>query len=566
MKNKLAKNSLAIGLATMIVTAGLSFSANGAPTTRYVAHSEARFLAGTSGIADLTDAISRAIEGESADCSTDAISADDCNAVEENSDVALPIGDAASLTLGAVDNYAGANSNGTSRASSGVIGDNGFIDTDYDGPDGAVTLGLSNGSLTGPIGDALADVTARIGAVSGQADADKDAVTRDYNIASATVEADLPILDTINTALEENLEGFDFLGTLDGTDEITLSELSELFPEQLAPLLDGLGELTSLVADATVTFPSVNDLTSSLANYSENGVTINAQTGRVTANLETLLATIDDSSGNPLDLNNLPPNTDLLQYVLPAVATGLDEIVDGLFATVIDEIVSKSSVTVSLLSGLVPPVTLEASTLGALLDPLRAGLVSGLDTLGEEVLEPVLSALVADDALAGVAQIVVNNPDLYGQDLVADDATASGEGPAASITALRLVLGGGQLADVRLGNAVVVPDDNAVVADDADTDSTDADEDADADTDSTDADAASDADADADSGAAADADADANADAVADADAQSDADVTQALPAAGAGRNLLPFMLLGLALALFGGGVLLNEKRRVLQS
>ncbi|MFI5425641.1 choice-of-anchor G family protein [Aeromicrobium sp. UC242_57] len=197
-----------------------------------MAHSEARFLAGTSGIAELTNAISNAIEGESADCSTADVKAADCNVVAENSDISLPLGGLASLSLGAVDNYAGAQGTGASRASSGVIGDNGFIDTDYDGPDGSVTVGLSNGSLTGPIGDALADVTARIGAVSGQADADKNAVTTDYNIAGATVEADLKILETINTQLESALSGYNLLGTLSGTNEITLSELSELFPDR----------------------------------------------------------------------------------------------------------------------------------------------------------------------------------------------------------------------------------------------------------------------------------------------------------------------------------------------
>ncbi|MFI5425642.1 hypothetical protein [Aeromicrobium sp. UC242_57] len=165
-----------------------------------------------------------------------------------------------------------------------------------------------------------------------------------------------------------------------------------------------------------------------------------------------------------LDINSLPANTDLLEYVLPAIATGLDDIVSDLFDTIIDEIVSKTSVTVSLLSGLVPPVTLQASTLGALLDPLRAGLTELLGTLGDDVLDPVLTALTADNALAQVAQIKVNNPDLYGEDLVAGDTAASGEGPAKSITALRVELLGGDLADIRLGNAVVVPDDNAVVS------------------------------------------------------------------------------------------------------
>jgi hypothetical protein len=55
-----------------------------------------------------------------------------------------------------------------------------------------------------------------------------------------------------------------------------------------------------------------------------------------------------------------------------------------------------------------------------------------------------------------------------------------------------------------------------------------------------------------------------DSDTVADSDAQADADVTTTLPSTGA-PNLLPFWLLGIALLLFGGAVLLNEKRRLNQ-
>ena len=65
-------------------------------------------------------------------------------------------------------------------------------------------------------------------------------------------------------------------------------------------------------------------------------------------------------------------------------------------------------------------------------------------------------------------------------------------------------------------------------------------------------------------GADANADNGDDSDTVADADAQADADVTTALPSTGA-PNLLPFWLLGIALLLFGGAVLLNEKRRLNQ-
>jgi hypothetical protein len=552
MKNKLAKNSLAVGVVTLIVTAGLSFSANGAATDRYVSHSEARFLAGTSGIAEVTDAISRAVEGQSADVSTAQAKAGDRNDVQQQDDVAIPLGGLASISLGAVDNYASASSDGTALASSGVVGDNGLINTDYDGPKGSVTINLEDGSLTGPVADALADVKATVGAVSAQAQADKGAVSRKYNIANASLDASLPALTTINTQLSDALGGYNLLSTLTGTNEITLSNLAPLFPTALAPITDLIGTVADNLVDVDVTIPSVNSITSSLADYSEDGVDIDVSEGTVHVDLVDLL----NSLPTPLDINHLPKNTDLLQYVLPAIASGLDEIVDNAIDTVVDNIIDSASVKVTLLSGLVPAITLDGSALDPLLAPVRTGLDGLLDPIAAN-LSAGLATSLDDNALGQILQLKVNNydPDLYGENLVTGDAPAAGEGPAASITALRVQLLGGELADLRLGNAVVVPDDNVVQADDTDAVAAD-DTDADTDTD-TDTNAAADADS-SDNDAAADTD----ADAVADADAQADADVTTTLPSTGA-PNLLPFWALGLALLMFGGAVLVNEKRRL---
>ena len=187
-------------------------------------------------------------------------------------------------------------------------------------------------------------------------------------------------------------------------------------------------------------------------------------------------------------------------------------------------------------------------SLGGVLSPLNAV----LDAVNEQILGPVFEALeptiltAVSDALAPIVSGTVNK----------QVSASAGE---LEVTALSLNVLGTNTLD--LARVHVGPNTTAAAADDADDPAdvdvdvdTDVDVDVDADVDGNDNDAAADN--------IADADADANADTVADADAAADADVTQSLPDAGA-PNLLPFVLLGLGLVLFGGAVLINEKRRL---
>lgn len=557
--NKLGRNTLALGVSTLLITSAVSFSANAA--TAYETHAEARFLGGVNGLGQVADQVSRAIEGQEADCTEALLRAGECPVIAEQSDIQIPLGELAGLTLGAVDNYAEAGDDGTSFASSGVVGDDGFIDTDYEGPEGSVTLELADGQLTGPVADALADVDISLGAVSAQAgyDAATDTVERDYNIASAVVTADLPVLDTINEGLAGALADYNLLGTIGNTDNITLSQLGELFPTELGPILDLVEELGANAVDIEVNFPTINELSASISNFSGNGVNIDVEAGTVTVDLEAVLNSLEPA----LDINDLPPNTDLIQFLLPAIAQALDGAVADLFDTIVAEIVDNSSVTVTIAPGVDLPslplpipglpeigqeILLEGSALDALIQPLLAGVVPGLQTLGDEVLTPLFETVLADDALAQVLKVTVNNhnPDLYGEELVEE---SGGVGIAAlgdvySQTAVRIQLLGGEAADLRLANAVVGPSAAVDVADDQAAAQDDGNDDANAD------------------GAIADADNDAQADSLADADAAADADVTTTLPSAGA-PNLLPFWLLGLGLVLFGAAVLINERRRL---
>lgn len=562
--NKLGRNTLALGVSTLLITSAVSFSANAA--TEYETHAEARFLGGTNGLGLVADQVSRAIEGQEADCSAEDLEANDCPVIAEQSDIQIPIGDLAGLTLGAVDNYAEAGEDGTSLASSGVVGDDGFIDTDYEGPEGSVTLELNEGQLTGPVADALADLQISLGAVSAQAsyDAVTDTVERDYNIASATVQAELPVLDTINDALSGALEDFDLLGEIGNTNSISLSTLGDLFPTELGPILDLVELVGENAVDVEVNFPSVNSLTASLSDFTGGGVTIDIEEGTVTVDLEAVLNNLDPA----LDINDLPANTDLLQFLLPAISQALDTVVSDALDTIVAQIVDNSSVTVTLLPSVELPtlpipglpelgqsITLDGNALDPLIQPLADNVVPALEQLGDDVLTPLFNTVLADDALGQVAKVTVNNhdPDLYGEELVEDqsgDVGTTALGDVYSQTAVRIQLLGGQAADLRLANVVVGPSAEVDIADDVDGTDTDIDVDG------------TDNDAQADADAVADADSDAQADAAADADAQADADVTTTLPATGA-PNLLPFWLLGLGLVLFGAAVLINERRRL---
>ncbi|MCW2769069.1 MAG: hypothetical protein JWR27_502 [Aeromicrobium sp.] len=203
------------------------------------------------------------------------------------------------------------------------------------------------------------------------------------------------------------------------------------------------------------------------------------------------------------------------------------------------------------LVGSVAPKQIVTGLLTGVEDTLNDSLGGALGGLADLV--PTLQQTLVDGVLAQLGPVL----DQVGDALVpvldgtVNKQVTNADG-SVEVTALDLNVVG-ETATLALARSACGP--NGVVASD------DADANAAADAN---ADAAADADTDtnADANADAAADADANADAAADADAQADADVTQALPDTGAPSNLLPFLFLGLALVLFGGGVLLNEKRR----
>lgn len=585
--NKLGRNTLALGVSTLLITSAVSFSANAAEN--YTSYAQAQYVLGGGALdgpldENLVDAL---IESPS----TDACEPTQADCPSEDS-TESPLGDALSpLTTGlgdalggvegtgVVGDYASAQ-DGTSYAASGALSSEGAIDlgSEADPSDPVASFGLSSGALE-PLATALADVRLDIGAASAAAklvpgDDDSfpaptwsagNSVTPssegsglDYNIAGAELVLDVPALGAINPAIgdvvdealasEVNVNAESLCSLLEGIGESITVDGGAVLGE--LDLCDNLATLTTALGPdfLNIEVTGLDSITGGLENITDDGVTFDFVEGEIRIDLaaaaEAVLGT---------DINELDPNTEILGEILSSLTLNLDDLVASLNDELVAEIVDNVGLSVSVLS--LPAQSFDLSELGEagltdLLDTVFDGLSTGLEGVGDPLSE-ALSTLTEE--LAPLLRLTVNVPQLY-----ADIQEAAGEvqsaaaGTAYSNSAIRLqVLTPGNVADLLLGNALVGPNDVVDAADDADV----------TDADVTDVDGNDDDDANAD-GAIADADNDAQADSLADADAAADADVTTTLPSAGA-PNLLPFWLLGLGLVLFGAAVLINERRRL---
>jgi hypothetical protein len=441
--NKLARNTLALGTATMIVTAGLSFSANGAEPV--VARSSASAITATG----LTGIVN------SAECR--------------------------------------AESTGPATAGTGTCG---------------VGLGVSQPAVTSFTQTASTDRNGRKGTSTATAEVAGTGINALTTIDLRTLQSDVGTIDT-GTALD------DLIGTLDPV------VIQPAFEAILTPLLTAVQDnavtplLTALQANLPVSV-RIGAVASTCEATSGSAAGGNA----TVAGIDIL---VDFPGANDLVVP-VALNTSANSQVVGAIAP--QQIVDRLLIGVEDTLTASLDETIGdvLLDDLAGLVT-QVRT--ALLDPI-------LDQLGPALLDPV------GEAISPVLNGTVNKQ------------TPAADG-SLEVTALDLNLLGTaatlDLARTSCGPnsevAVVTPTSPEPTAPGGNSSDSDADSGSDADN-----------DADGSSGAGSD------SDAVADADAQADADVTTTLPAAGA-PNLLPFWLLGIALLLFGGAVLVNERRRL---
>jgi hypothetical protein len=281
------------------------------------------------------------------------------------------LGDNGILTLGAVNQYAAANADGSSVAASGAVTNTGGIGVGgQDGvPQSNATLDLS-GLIGTDLAGALANAQLEVGAVSAtaaQAAGPDGAQTGDYGIAGLDLSLTSPALGATVTDLRTTL----------GTLQPTVDNLEDLLAV-LGPVVevDGIPNLVTVLDSAT------GDVTSA-----DGSITANLQTGAITVDVAAVLT----NAG--LDINNLPANTELLPYITDALTTQLLPAV----TTALQGVVTQLTTSLQGLSVTVLGVPVPAGQVLPIVNPVLAQVVAPINQvvagLGETVVTPLANAL-----------------------------------------------------------------------------------------------------------------------------------------------------------------------------
>ena len=288
------------------------------------------------------------------------------------------------LKLGAVNQAAIARSSGSAVGASGAVTDSGAIAVDgqNDVPAANATLdlgGLLNSTLgTGLVGS-LVDADLNVGDIAASAkqkSGHNKKQTGDYRIAQLTLSLRSPLLAGIVGPLTTQLAGVQ--GLVNGA-------------------VNGLGL-------GVITVSSLPSLALDTTPGGTGPVNINLATGAITVNVEALLQSLG------LDLNNLPPNTELLPLIVHAINTHVVGLVTDELGALADRITAAvGDVTVSVLGVPVSGASLGLVTgaLSGLLPTVLAPLTGVQNSLtGAGVLNPLLDPVFA--ALSSVLSLEVN--------------------------------------------------------------------------------------------------------------------------------------------------------------
>jgi hypothetical protein len=280
--------------------------------------------------------------------------------------------------VGVVSQYAAANEEGASLGASGAVGDQGQIGVDAVPGQVPGDLNLSLSGVVGSLGlnpallNELANLNLTVGAVSAQATqqapnpaaGDYEIADLDLSFASPTVASLTGIINTTVATLQTQLTGV------------------ETALETVIRNLAGIGALATV--DATVTVPPLTNAVTTLLTtpISSGGVTIDLTTGTVTVDLAVLN-----------DLNNLPPNTNVLSAAqITAITDNITSLIAGLVTSVGNALQTTINGTAVIASAslLGLPLLSISTTLGNLL----TGNVSGITLLGGLTIPGGVAALV----------------------------------------------------------------------------------------------------------------------------------------------------------------------------
>ncbi len=364
------------------------------------------------------------------------------------------------LTLGAVNQAAIARSNGSAIGASGAVSDSGAIAVAGNNNVPASTAKLDLGGLlasnlgTGLVGGLL-DVDLIVGAISANAkqaeskDGKQGSQVGDYRIADLKLELQSPILSGLLGSLG--------LGALQGNVDALDNPGGAILG---LPALTGLlsGVLPALgVASADVTnLPNLAAIVGATDTTLGSGaVTVDLTNGKITVDVEALLISLG------LDLNNLPPNTELVRLILNALADRVGDLVAdelGNLADRLTDAIDDIEVdAVTTLLGVDTPLVLGPVVNGAIdtvLDGVLATLLAPVTGAVSGVAGPLLSPLF--DALEDLLSIRVNVQN------------KSGGTFTERALQIRVLPGGNTLATVNLASASVGPGQGLVAGEDDD--------------------------------------------------------------------------------------------------
>jgi len=340
-----------------------------------VSQAAGRFLSGEIGGSDLDNLV--AVKGESAANTGGAsvthqhsLSASLLSQQLLNLPDGLQLPGGGVLELGAANQYAQANPDGSAHGASGAVTNSGAVGLGGGGaPQSDATLDLASAS---GLAELLGDVKASVGALAATADqkAGKNgAQSGDYELASLKLQLTSPALANA-------------IKTLSGG-SAQVPGLSDLIST-----LAGAG-LPVGALEAVGTNSSVDGLKKALASLGD----VNFGDGAITGSLTEGSLTIDVAklikSALNLDLNNLPPNTHLITYVAEALPKALN---NGL--TQLGEQLTVAFNKLNLTGSPLPVGSSEvAKALKLLLGPLTDALSSGADSLSSTLFVPMAKQL-----------------------------------------------------------------------------------------------------------------------------------------------------------------------------
>jgi len=394
--------TLALGVSGVFLAATPALAAPGA------SQAEARYLSGTLLERSLDDVAAvageRAVAGEGTEQVVTESGDLDLSVLSDL--IELQIADGVSVPLtganaGAVTQYAQASQDGSSRAATGAVTDQGVIDLGApSGAPEALTVDLST-----LIGDDLAASVANASLTAGVTTATAEqtatgAPVGDYNIAGLQANLTSPVIAGLSSDLIDSGEALDqtVAGTL-GAD---------------GSLASGLTGAVSTLGVADVDVSATTDLSAVVTEALQANTVLGAD-GPVQVDLTTGAIAVDIAAlleANGRDLNDLAPGEEILSTELVGFITAdVDELVNGLLdevQTTVSTALATTGLTIAATVGDDPEAPLLTLNLDGTLGEIADGTTVPTLTVADTEFDLTLVTAPISAAVAGVLGLQLN--------------------------------------------------------------------------------------------------------------------------------------------------------------